>query len=76
MEVIHTNLSIHWMFHAYSLCTVTCLEVQMKGLVVSVFFSSVPGEHLAWHKKLTSAHWVLIGYHKKFLNKNKGVQFL
>jgi hypothetical protein len=48
----------------------------MKGLVVSVFFSSVPGEHLAWHKKLTSAHWVLIGYHKKFLNKNKGVQFL
>ncbi len=55
MEVAHTNLSMHWMFHAYLLCTGTCLEVEMKGLVVSVFFSSVPGEHLTWHKKLTSA---------------------
>ncbi len=55
VEVIHTNLSVHWMFHAYSLCTGTCVEVEMKGLVVSVFFSSVPGEHLTLHKKLTSA---------------------
>ncbi len=55
MEVIHTNLSMHWMFHAYSLCNGTCLGVEMKGLVVSVFFSIVPGEHLTWHKKLTSA---------------------
>ncbi len=32
-----------------------CVEVEMKGLVVSVFFPSVSGEHLTWHKKLTSA---------------------
>jgi hypothetical protein len=49
------SLSVHWMFHAYSLCTGTCVEVEMKGLVVSVFFSSVPGEHLTLHKKQTSA---------------------
>ncbi len=51
MEVIHTNLSMHWMFYAYSLCTGTCVEVETKGLVVSVVFSSVLGEHLTWHKR-------------------------
>jgi len=55
VEVIHANLSMHWMFCAHSLCTGTCVEVETKGLVVSVVFSSVLGERLTWHKKLTSA---------------------